>query len=88
MTGTAPRYPTPSEGPFPSPAPAEGRWFVRYRQAWIAEVLYIFGFINREHLIRKFEVSMPQASNDLQQFMREQPGRMKYNAKSKRYEAI
>lgn len=67
---------------------SEGRWFRRYRQDWIAEMLRIYGFINREHLIRKFEVSTPQASNDLQQFQAERPGVMTYNASSKRYEAV
>jgi hypothetical protein len=66
----------------------EGRWFVRHRQAWIAEMLHIYGFINRLHLMRKFEVSTPQASYDLQQFMREHPGQMAYNQSTKRYEAI
>jgi len=66
----------------------EGSWFVRHRQAWIAEMLLIYGFINREHLMRKFGLSTPQASADLQQFMRERPGAMAYNSRAKRYEAV
>jgi hypothetical protein len=66
----------------------EGRWFARHRQAWIAEMLFIYGFINREHLMRKFEISMPQASADVQRFLKEHPGKMQYNPKSKRYEAL
>jgi ribosomal protein L7/L12 len=37
-------------------------WFIRHRQDWIKETLQVFGFINREHLERKFGVSTPQAS--------------------------
>lgn len=66
----------------------EGRWFRRHRQDWIAEMLQIYGFINREHLMRKFEVSTQQASADLQQFMAERPGLMEYNKSTKRYEAV
>ncbi len=67
--------------------PAEGRWFHRHRQDWIAEMLRIYGFINRHHLMRKFEISTPQASNDLREFQAERPGLMKYNPNTKRYEA-
>lgn len=60
---------------------------VRHRQEWIAETLRIFGFINREHLKRKFGVSTPQASYDLALYMREHPGAITYNQSAKRYEA-
>ena len=63
------------------------RWFVRHRQDWIAETLRVFGFINREHLERKFGISTPQASYDLALYMREQPGAITYNKSAKRYEA-
>lgn len=65
----------------------EVRWFIRYRQEWIAETIRIFGFINRIHLERKFEVSTLQASHDLSLFQRENPGVIEYNRKTKRYEA-
>lgn len=61
-------------------------WFARHRQDWIAETVHIFGFINREHIMRKFEVSTPQASMDLQVFQRENPGALKYDTSAKRYE--
>ena len=61
------------------------RWFVRHRQEWIAETLRVFGFINREHLERKFGISTPQASYDLALYMREQPGAITYNKTAKRY---
>lgn len=63
------------------------RWFESQRIAFIAEMLHIYGFINREHLIRKFGISVPQASKDLQSYMRNSAGSMTYNTSTKRYEA-
>lgn len=63
-----------------------GKWFERQRQEWIAETIRVFGFINREHLERKFGISTPLASMDLQAFQRQQPGVIVYNKSSKRYE--
>lgn len=54
---------------------------------WITETLRVFGYINREHLMRKFGISQPQASKDLQTFARQSPGAMRYNLHAKRYEA-
>lgn len=64
------------------------RWFEQQRMDWIAETLRVFGFINREHLQRKFGISTPQASIDLAAFMRAHPKAMTYNLSAKRYEAI
>lgn len=63
------------------------RWFESQRVAFIAEMLHVYGFINREHLMRKFGISRPQASNDLQTFQRRSAGAMAYNLSTKRYEA-
>ena len=60
-------------------------WAEDYRQEWIAETLRVFGFINREHIERKFGISQPQASNDLGRFARERPGTMIYDKSAKRY---
>ena len=38
------------------------RWYKTYRMEWIAETLRVFGFINREHIERKFGLSTPQVS--------------------------
>jgi len=54
---------------------------------WIAETLRVFGFINREHLQRKFSISQPQASKDLNAYARANPRAMRYNLTTKRYEA-
>ncbi len=55
--------------------------------AFIAEMLHIYGFINREHLMRKFSISRPQASKDLSFFQRNSSGGVIYNLSTKRYEA-
>lgn len=62
-------------------------WFAEHRQEWIAETLRVFGFINREHIERKFRVSTPQASMDLRDFQHTNPNAMNYNPSTKRYEA-
>lgn len=63
------------------------KWFVRHRLDWIAEMLAIYGFINREHLQKKFEVSQQQASIDLNRFLYERPGLMQYDKRKKCYVA-
>lgn len=60
-------------------------WFERQRLAWIAEMLHIYGFINRDHLQRKFSISQPQASKDLQTFARLHPAAMRYDLSRKCY---
>lgn len=61
------------------------RWFEEHRQQWIAETLRVFGFIQRQHLMKKFGISTPQASADLQLFQKENPGVMEYDTRRKRY---
>lgn len=60
-------------------------WFGEQRQAWIDETLRVFGFINREHICRKFGVSVPQASADLRDYQRRHPGALVYDRSAKRY---
>lgn len=63
-------------------------WFKRHRLEWIRESVLIFGFINREHIEKKFQVSTPQASQDIRDAMAEWPLLMRYNTSAKRYELI
>lgn len=63
------------------------RWFEQHRQDWIEEMLQVYGFINREHLMRKFGVSRPQASADLQTYQHLNPGAVRYDLSAKRYVA-
>lgn len=60
-------------------------WFAQQRQDWIAETLRVFGFINRGHLQRKFGISQPQASMDLQIFFKKHPKLAIYDLHQKRY---
>jgi hypothetical protein len=60
-------------------------WFQQYRLEWIAEMLWVYGYINRAHLMRKFSISEPQAANDFRLFNRKHPGRMVYDKRAKRY---
>ncbi len=63
------------------------RWFEQARMDWIDETLRVFGFINRGHLMRKFGISMPQASLDLKRFAADHPDVMTYDLSAKRYVA-
>ena len=61
-------------------------WFLEQRMVFIAEALNVFGYINREHLERKFSISTPQASSDLREYQKRHPLSMTYNKSMKRYE--
>ena len=61
------------------------RWFEECRMEWIGEMLQIYGFVNRQHLQRKFGISKPQASLDLKRFARLYPKAMSYDVHEKRY---
>lgn len=61
-------------------------WFQQHRVEWIAETVLIFGFINREHIQKKFGVSTPQASLDINLAIQTYPGLLTYNTSVKRYE--
>jgi hypothetical protein len=63
------------------------RYYFQHRQAWIAETLRVFGYINREHIERKFGISTPQASMDLRAFLKANPEAIVYNMSAKRYES-
>lgn len=60
-------------------------WFQTARMDWITETLSIFGFINREHLMKKFGISRPQASADLRLYQEKFPTAMTYDKSLKRY---
>ena len=63
------------------------RWFKNYRMEWIAESLRVYGFINRDHIQRKFGLSTPQASLDLREFQKLHPEACEYNLSAKRFVA-
>lgn len=53
--------------------------FIEYR-------LYWEGGVNRSHIIEKFGVSQPQASNDLSQYQRLAPNNIRYDTSAKQYQ--
>lgn len=61
------------------------RWYEQHRMEWIEETLRVFGYINREHVMKKFGVSAPQAANDFREFQKLRPGTMEYDKSAKRY---
>jgi len=63
----------------------EKQWFLRTRIAWIHESIRIFGFINREHIMKKFGIASAQASHDLKLAMKWHPNLMQYDASRKCY---
>lgn len=62
-------------------------WCAEQRQIWIADMLAVYGFLNREHLQRKFSISQPQASHDLRTFLRTHPHAVTYDQSRKCYVA-
>lgn len=60
-------------------------WFELQRQNWIRETIMIFGFIQRQHLMKKFGISRPRASYDLQQFLKNNPTLVRYDLSRKAY---
>ena len=63
------------------------KWFASHRQDWIKEMLGIYGFINRQHLQRKFGISDAQAALDFREFQEQNPDAMHYDASEKTYRA-
>lgn len=63
-------------------------WAEEQRQLWIAEVLHIFGYLNREHLMRKFRISRVQASLDLRAYVQLHPKQVAYDTSKKCYIAV
>lgn len=62
-------------------------WFTQHRQEWIAEMLDVYGFINRFHLKRKFGISSAQAAIDFRTFHERKPDAMRYDPRKKIYYA-
>lgn len=61
------------------------RWFEKQRMAWLSERQEPF---NRKHLMEAFDISQPQASNDIGKFIKLHPGAWAYNARKKQYERV
>lgn len=63
-------------------------WFQEYRYDWIVEAVRVYGFINRYHVVRKFGVSTPQASMDIQEVLKRYPELLEFNSNTKCYQLL
>jgi hypothetical protein len=75
-----------TEGKPPEPGDAL-RWSVEQRLAFIEERLFWLGSINRTDLVRRFGVSMSQASADIGRYLALGPPGLDYDKSGKRYVA-
>lgn len=60
-------------------------WFQARRLDGIDALLATRGELRRQDIMDLFGVSLPQASMDIQAFVREHPGAIRYDLSSKRY---
>ena len=60
-------------------------WCTHQRYTWILECLIIYGFINREHICKKFRVSTCQSSIDLKFIRNHFPNNVRYDPSEKQY---
>jgi hypothetical protein len=61
------------------------RWFQDRRQEFIGATLRQFGQIRRADLVRQFDISTPQAANDIAEFMASNPPGVRYDVSAKAY---
>ena len=61
------------------------RWFKDRRQEFIAATLRQFGQVRRSDIMREFDVSLPQASNDIAEFLAADPPHVRYDVSAKAY---
>lgn len=61
------------------------RWSVHARLAAIEGMAYWRGELNRSDVVRRFGVSLQQASADIKHFMRANPRALRYDRRTKRY---
>ena len=63
------------------------RWSVERRLAFVEERLFWLGTVNRNDLVRRFGVSMSQASTDIGRYLAEKPKGIDYDKSAKCYVA-
>jgi hypothetical protein len=73
--------------PVPPPATPSLRWSVERRLAFIEDLLFWRGEVNRTDLVRRFGVSMSQASADVGRYLALEPPGVAYDKSAKRYVA-
>src|SRR5260370_38225614 len=70
-----------------APAPTPLRWSVERRLAFIEERLFWLGEVNRTDLVRRFGVSMSQASGAIGRYLALDPLAVTYDKSARRYAA-
>ncbi|MCG7520876.1 hypothetical protein [Ruegeria sp. Ofav3-42] len=60
-------------------------WYAEQRQNWIGEMLRIYGFINRSHIVEKFGCSPQSAGHDLTKFQAKHSDWVRYDNRRKAY---
>jgi hypothetical protein len=63
------------------------RWSIEQRLGFIEERLFWLGAVNRTDLVRRFGVSMSQASGDIARYLAREPTGVSYDKSAKRYVA-
>ncbi|EJW11572.1 hypothetical protein A33M_3015 [Rhodovulum sp. PH10] len=63
------------------------RWSVEQRLAFVDERLFWLGEVNRTDLVRRFGISMSQASGDIARYLEKNPAGVSYDKSAKRYVA-
>lgn len=61
------------------------QWFKDRRQEFIAATLRQFGQVRRADLMREFDISPQQASNDIAAFLASDPPHVSYDVSAKAY---
>jgi hypothetical protein len=61
------------------------QWFKNTRQEFIFATLKQFGQIRRADLVRQFDISIPQASTDIGDFLAANPAFAEYDPRLKTY---
>jgi len=60
-------------------------WFKKRRREFIMATLRQFGQFHRELLMKEFEISEAQASNDIRDFLLNAPPEVRYDVRLKAY---
>lgn len=71
----------------PLRSPGEMRWSQEARLRAIDEAAFWEGRVNRAGLLRRFGISVPQATNDLRDYQARAPGNLRYYTREKAYVA-
>ena len=69
----------------PTSPPMDLRWSQEARLRAIDGAAFWEGRVNRAELIRRFGISVPQATNDLRDYQARAPGNLRYDTRAKTY---